>query len=99
VVPTYQPATESISVAVTNKGAHTVEVVMTNVYNGDSVQQSLLTGKSFTKVWHLKEVYGWYDLTIRAAADASFLQHLAGHVETGKDSATDPAIGGQGRAP
>jgi hypothetical protein len=26
--------------------------------------------------------------------DASFEYQLAGHVETGKDSATDPAIGG-----
>jgi phospholipase C len=99
VVPTYQPAAESISVAVTNTGAHTVEVTMTNVYNGDTVKQSLQPGKSFTQVWHLKEAYGWYDVTVRVAGDTGFLQHIAGHLETGRDSATDPAIGGEGRAP
>ena len=99
VVPTYEPVTESISVAVTNQGTQTAEVVMKNVYTGEVVRQALLPGKSFTKLWHLKEVYGWYDLTVRVASDASFLRHLAGHVETGKDSATDPAIGGLGRAP
>ena len=99
VVPTYDVATDSISVQVTNHGTHTAEVVMTNAYTGDVFKQSLLPGKNFTEVVHVKSLYGWYDLTIRVAGDTSFLQHIAGHVETGKDSATDPAIGGLGRAP
>jgi phospholipase C len=30
---------------------------------------------------------------VTTSADAGFERHLAGHVETGKDSMTDPAIG------
>jgi phospholipase C len=94
VVPTYQAGSESISVAVTNHGTHTAEVTMTNVYTGDKVKKSLPPGKSFTEVVQLKSLHGWYDLTIQVAGDAGFLRHIAGHLETGKDSATDPALGG-----
>jgi len=31
---------------------------------------------------------------VESKLDASFQRHLAGHVETGKDSMTDPGIGG-----
>ena len=35
----------------------------------------------------------WYDASIVSAADPSFLRRLAGHVESGQPSTTDPAIG------
>jgi len=38
-------------------------------------------------------VFGWYDLTLTVGADPTFRQQLAGHVETGRDSASDPALG------
>jgi phospholipase C len=53
-------------------------------------------GETLTSYFALKSLYGWYDLVITADTDAGFGQRLAGHVETGKDSATDPAIGGVG---
>lgn len=37
--------------------------------------------------------FGWYDLTIRSSGDAHFLRRIAGHVETGTASRTDPVIG------
>jgi phospholipase C len=36
---------------------------------------------------------GWYDLGIRVESEPGFLRRLAGHVENGKDSASDPALG------
>lgn len=36
---------------------------------------------------------GWYDFVITTDADASIEYHLAGHVENGEDSISDPAIG------
>ena len=99
VVPTYQPAAETITLAITNKGTQTAQVTITNVYTGDVVGTSVLPGKSFTELFHLKSLYGWYDLIVRVTGDGSFLQHIAGHLETGKNSATDPALGGVGRAP
>ncbi|MBI3231359.1 MAG: DUF756 domain-containing protein [Burkholderiales bacterium] len=37
--------------------------------------------------------YGWYDLAIQCGNSAQFLRHIAGHVETGKASRTDPLLG------
>jgi len=36
--------------------------------------------------------HGWYDVTI-ASADGRFVHRLAGHVETGRPSISDPALG------
>ena len=33
------------------------------------------------------------DLVIRVNTDQDFQQRLAGHIETGRDSASDPGIG------
>ncbi|WP_078860775.1 phosphocholine-specific phospholipase C [Streptomyces rubellomurinus] len=37
---------------------------------------------------------GWYDLTVTADTGDGFLRRLAGHIETGADSITDPGPGG-----
>jgi phospholipase C len=44
----------------------------------------------------LHQLYGWYDLIITVTGDPTFNYRLAGHVETGDDSISDPAIGGFG---
>ncbi len=94
IVPTYDPAGDSISLKITNGGTKATAVVISDAYAGDTEKVSLPPGKSATKSWKLKKFFGWYDLTVTVTGDAHFLQQLAGHVETGKESATDPAIGG-----
>jgi phospholipase C len=42
----------------------------------------------------LDRFFGWYDLIITVNEDPSFKYELAGHVENGKDSFSDPALGG-----
>ena len=37
---------------------------------------------------------GWYDLTITVDADPQFAYQLAGHLENGDDSISDPLMGG-----
>lgn len=37
---------------------------------------------------------GWYDLTVTATTTDGFLRRLAGHIETGTPSVTDPATAG-----
>jgi phospholipase C len=44
-------------------------------------------------VRRLQESFGWYDLAVRVDSDALFERQLAGHVETGRPSMSDPAIG------
>jgi phospholipase C len=42
--------------------------------------------------WALKEISGWYDLLVQTDGDAKFRRHFAGHVETGRDSVSDPLM-------
>ena len=45
------------------------------------------------EVWDLRGGDHWYDLTVALAGDPSYRLRLAGHIETGRASRTDPAIG------
>jgi len=76
-----------------NDGREYCNVSVENLYNGESVTYLLKPGERSEKHWHLGDSYGWYDLIVRADAEAGFVQRLAGHVETGEASVTDPAIG------
>jgi phospholipase C len=76
-----------------NEGHDYCNVSVENLYNGESLTYLLKPGEHVEKHWYLGDSYGWYDLVVRGDAEAGFLQRLAGHVETGEPSVTDPAIG------
>ena len=76
-----------------NEGRDFCNVSVENLYNGESVSYLLKPGEHAERQWHLSDSYGWYDLIVRADAEAGFVQRLAGHMETGEASVTDPAIG------
>jgi phospholipase C len=63
-------------------------------YTGNSSTRLLEPHGSFEGELSLDEFHGWYDLIVTVAADPTFKYRLAGHVETGKDSFSDPALGG-----
>ncbi len=42
----------------------------------------------------LKDHHGWYDLSVQIKDRPQFVWRFAGHVETGKESCTDPFMGG-----
>ena len=77
-----------------NRGRAACRVVLANQYTGQDFAQVLAPGESIGRYWPLDGSFGWYDFTVRVAGDETFLRHLAGHVETGRDSVSDPAIGG-----
>jgi len=37
---------------------------------------------------------GWYDLAITVERDSQFEHHVAGHLENGEDSISEPIMGG-----
>jgi phospholipase C len=84
----------SIAWSVTNVAISPVVVNVLDAYTGDFVEQVLQPGESFEKELSLKQFYGWYDLIVTVAEDSTFNYRLAGHVETGGDSFSDPALGG-----
>lgn len=44
--------------------------------------------------WSLGRTAHWYDFTVTVQGDESFVRRFAGRVETGRDSYSDPAMGG-----
>jgi phospholipase C len=72
----------------------TCQLTILNAYTNDKTTHTLKAGEGYVKLWNLKKTYGWYDFIIELNTDPTFLYQIAGHVETGEDSMTDPAIGG-----
>jgi phospholipase C len=80
---------------ITNASAHNATVNVLDAYSGNKVSKLLLPHEPmFEAGWPLHESFGWYDLVVTVSQDATFESRLAGHVETGRDSFSDPALGG-----
>ncbi len=82
-----------MTLVVANTGTFPVHAVVTDAYTRQIVRQALQPGQQHRIALALSELFGWYDLSVSVEEDASFGCQLAGHVETGHDSITDPAIG------
>jgi phospholipase C len=41
-----------------------------------------------------KRLFGWYDVVVTVAEDPALQYRLAGHLEDGGDSMSDPGMGG-----
>jgi phospholipase C len=90
----YDEESNGIGLAISNLGPHQAKVSVFNAYTRKSIEQELEPGESISKAWSLKRMYGWYDLVITVESDAGFEYHVAGHVESGEDSISDPAMAG-----
>jgi phospholipase C len=54
----------------------------------------LAPGALAHRTWPTHAVGGWYDLSVRSEAAPGYLRRLAGRLETGAPSITDPAMAG-----
>jgi phospholipase C len=84
----------SIGWAITNLTGNDADVKVLDAYTGKSSTSHLQRGQTTEGGLELGEFYGWYDVIITIAEDPTFQYRLAGHVETGADSFSDPAMGG-----
>jgi len=84
----------SIEWKITNLAANHAEVSVLDAYTGRLSTRRLRPQETFEDDLSLNQFYGWYDLVVTVAGDPTFKYRLAGHVETGRDSFTDPAMGG-----
>jgi phospholipase C len=66
---------------------------LTDAYSGEVTVHNLQAHDSLSHFSERHKFFGWYDFTLTADSDPSFRRQIAGHLETGKDSVTDPAIG------
>ena len=90
----YDETGHGIVLEIANQAHHTAKVHVLDHYTGRRIEAELKPGARFSKHWSLKRVFGWYDLVVTVEGDAGFEYQFAGHVETGKGSISDPAMGG-----
>jgi Bacterial phospholipase C, C-terminal domain len=58
-------------------------VTPANAYGNDrAITRLLRPGHSFREQWQLKKSFGWYELTVVADTDPTFLRRLASHLES-----------------
>lgn len=63
------------------------------LYPEGSRRYELEPNQAISEVWLLRSSQGWYDLSVTASnTEANYLRRLAGHVETGKPSRSDPLL-------
>ena len=84
----------SIALKITNLTAKHASVSVLDAYSGKLRTQSLQPHQAIEDQLELEQFFGWYDLIVTVAGDSTFEYRLAGHVENGRDSFSDPALGG-----
>lgn len=89
----YDEKEGNIILVITNGSTQSVKVSILDKYTGKSADLTVDAGASASEHQSLDRQSGWYDVVITADADPSIAYHFAGHVETGKNSISDPAIG------
>jgi phospholipase C len=94
VKASYDTESGGIALVIQNHGSSTENVSIFDKYSGRIHTQEVHGANSSTNIRQLQKSFGWYDLTVRVDSDPSFQRQFAGHVETGRPSVTDPAIGG-----
>ncbi len=93
----YAAAANILTLSLDNPGRAAARLSVTpNAYETalQSWTVELAAGARVTHRWPLTASRGWYDLSVRLQDKGGYLRRLAGRLETGADSITDPAAGG-----
>lgn len=70
----------------------TIEIT-DNAYHQPKKAIALNADSEKMMLFYLDKSYGWYDFTIKIKGNNIFEKRYAGHVETGKESKSDPLMG------
>jgi phospholipase C len=91
----YDLVNEQLVLRFTNSGTGPCALTLRpNFYSSAPARTyALAAGASITDTWPLAASSHWYDLSVTSNSDSGYLRRLAGHVETGASSISDPAIG------
>ena len=76
-----------------NRGARLRGLHIVDAYSRDRTVCDVDPGETLVQRFPLTRSFGWYDFTLTADSDPSFRTQLAGHLESGCDSMSDPALG------
>lgn len=89
----YDKVQNAVTMFAVNRGSEAINVSVLDVYSGKVTRAELKPGEDGERMYDLNSTFGWYDFVITVESDTTFRYQLAGHVETGEESRTDPAIG------
>ena len=89
----YDTAGQGLILFIRNHTSTAEKISVFDAYSGKTYSLLVQGGDTATYTGQLQGTFGWYDITLTVDSDPSFKRQLAGHVETGRDSITDPAIG------
>jgi phospholipase C len=93
----YDPVLRTLKLAVANVGDQALMLGVTPGAYGNALKPWRATvppGGGAKQQWPLAATRGWYDLVVRIDGQAAYVRRLAGRLETGADSISDPAAGG-----
>jgi phospholipase C len=90
---TYDIDSNGVLLGIRNHTETASTVSVFDLYTHKRVEFKLEADGELSEFWSLDRSYGWYDFRITTRSDPSFQHLLAGHLETGRHSMTDPAIG------
>jgi phospholipase C len=88
----YDVANGNVSLQFTNRGRGIARLsVVDNAYGTRPRPVLVPSSGSIEESWILAASHHWYDLSVTSNDDPTFLRRLAGHVENGRPSISDPA--------
>ncbi|HET6708266.1 phosphocholine-specific phospholipase C [Amycolatopsis sp.] len=80
----------NLALVLTNSGTTPVRLTLTDSYGRRSTSRLLRPGARVVEVVDTRRSGNWYDVSVVSDHDPRFLRRLAGHVETGRPSTSDP---------
>jgi phospholipase C len=86
-----------LTLSLGNPGGAARRVVVTPAAYGEALAPwtvALDAGQTASRTWDLAGTGGWYDLQVACDSDPRFARRLAGRVETGRVTTSDPAMAG-----
>ncbi|MEU7511525.1 phosphocholine-specific phospholipase C [Streptomyces sp. NPDC042898] len=92
VTARHNATTGNLDLTLTNATAAAVALTITNTYAGTPQTVTIPKGGTATHTVSLSASARWYDVTVTTPSQTDYLRRLAGHVETGAPSTTDPGI-------
>jgi len=89
----YDMAGCGITLRIRNAADVSCRLRIRNGYLNETTTHALAADETLEKYCSLASHFGWYDFTVTVESNLVFEQRVAGHVETGKDSMSDPLMG------
>jgi phospholipase C len=82
-----------LELAIRNGSSAAVRLTLASAYDGKRSRVTVPPRSTVKVVIPTAFGSGWYDVSVTAAASPQYLRRLAGHIETGHPSISDPALG------